>query len=58
MKATVLSVRLMNLPYCATRSKSVKRWASIKDPLKYMDDDSIILKKYQSGCIFCDNARG
>ena len=29
-----------------------------KDPLEiYVDDDSIILKKYQSGCIFCDNAR-
>ena len=29
-----------------------------KDSLEiYVDDDTIILKKYQPACIFCDNAR-
>ncbi len=29
-----------------------------KDSLEiYVDDDSIILRKYQPACIFCDNAR-
>ena len=29
-----------------------------KDTLEiYVDDDSIILRKYQPACIFCDNAR-
>ena len=28
-----------------------------KDSLEiYVDDDSIILRKYQPACIFCDNA--
>lgn len=28
-----------------------------KDPLEiYVDGDSIVLKKYQSACIFCDSA--
>ena len=30
----------------------------IKDPLEiYVDDDSIILKKYVPACIFCGNAK-
>ena len=30
-----------------------------KDALEiYVDEDSIILRKYQPACIFCDNARG
>jgi len=29
-----------------------------KDSLEiYVDDDSIILRKYQPACIFCDNAK-
>ncbi|MEG1404933.1 MAG: AbrB/MazE/SpoVT family DNA-binding domain-containing protein, partial [Oscillospiraceae bacterium] len=29
-----------------------------KDSLEiYVDEDSIILRKYQPACIFCDNAR-
>ncbi len=29
-----------------------------RDPLEiYVDGDTIIIKKYQSACIFCDNAR-
>lgn len=28
-----------------------------KDPLEiYVDDEAIILKKHESGCVFCDNA--
>ena len=30
----------------------------IKDPLEiYVDDDSIVLKKYVPACIFCGNAK-
>lgn len=30
-----------------------------KDSLEiYVDEDSIILRKYQPACIFCDNAQG
>lgn len=30
----------------------------IKDPLEiYVENDSIILKKYQAGCVFCGNAQ-
>ncbi len=30
---------------------------NIKDPLEiYVEEDKIILKKYQPACIFCDNA--
>lgn len=30
----------------------------IKDPLEiYIDDNSIYLKKYNSGCMFCENAK-
>ena len=29
---------------------------NIKDPLEiYVDNNSIILKKYQAGCVFCGN---
>ena len=31
---------------------------NIKDPLEiYVENDAIILKKYQAGCIFCGNAQ-
>ena len=30
----------------------------VKDPVEiFIDDDAIILKKYESSCIFCGNAR-
>ena len=30
-----------------------------KDPLEiYVSEDSIILKKYQPSCVFCDSAKG
>ncbi len=31
---------------------------NLKDPLEiYVDNDAIILKKYQAGCVFCGNAQ-
>jgi transcriptional pleiotropic regulator of transition state genes len=31
----------------------------IKDPIEiYVDEDSIILKKYAPACVFCGNAKG
>ena len=36
----------------------IRRLKSEKDSLEiYVDNDSIILRKYQPACVFCDNAR-
>ncbi len=41
------------LPIELRRSMDIQ----IKDPLEiYVENDTIILKKYQAGCVFCGNA--